>query len=147
MEVVSIPHELINRAAQEGIQVMFSNLRHRIHAYFTVFEESPYIVISESLQKRPLHLRCVLAEELGHYFTSAGIGVPVIHVLYRGRVKLTQDEYRALRWAAQYLIPLNRLIQAIRSGIRQLWELAEYFHVTEELIRFRLKMIEVEVAS
>lgn len=141
--MVGIPHTLINRAAEEGINVQFSNLDYRIHAFYTTYKEYSYIVVSKSLEKDSPRLRCVLAEELGHYHTSAGIGVPIPHVLYRDRTKLTQDEYRALRWAANQLLPLDKLILAIRSGIRQLWELAEYFRVTEEMIRFRLKMIEV----
>ncbi|SMO54290.1 protein of unknown function [Melghirimyces algeriensis] len=125
---------------------MFSDLRHRIHAYFTVFEESPYIVISKSLQKDLPLLRCVLAEELGHYYTSAGFGVPISHVLYRGRVKLSKDEHRALRWAARYLLPMDKLIQSIHEGMR-CPELAEHFCVTEEMVHFRLQMIKVEAAS
>lgn len=122
---------------------MFSHLEHRIHAYFTVCEELPYIVISKSLQKDPPLLRCVLAEELGHYYTSAGIGVPIPHVLYSGRIKLRKDEYRAMRWASEYLLPLDKLAASNCSP----WELAERFCVTEEMVHFRLKMIQMGVAS
>lgn len=138
-----MPQTLINRATEAGVSVMFGKLEHRIHAYYIIDGGRPFIFLAESLKENTVVLRCVLAEELGHYYTSAGIGVPIPHVLYRDRTKLTQDEYRALRWAAKQLLPIDRLIQAFQSGIRQLWELAEYFRVTEDMIRFRLKMIEV----
>ncbi|PTM59586.1 ImmA/IrrE family metallo-endopeptidase [Desmospora activa] len=145
--MVIIPQVLINQAAYEGIHVMFSKLEGRILAYYAVDAGQAFIVLSESLKKDTAILRCVLAEELGHHYTSVGIGVPVTHTLYRDRNKLTQDEHRAKRWAAEYLLPLDKLLRAFRKGIRHLWELAEYFRVTEEMIRFRLKMLKVGMAS
>lgn len=44
-------------------------------------------------------------------------------------------ENRADRWAIRQLIPRDALLDAVRRGITAPWELAEYFGVTEQLLR------------
>jgi hypothetical protein len=65
-------------------------------------------------------------------------------------MEVSRAEYRALRWAAQWLIPLDKLAQAFKWGIFEVWELAEYFDVTEDMVRFRLSlpdMLELRLAG
>lgn len=59
----------------------------------------------------------MLAEELGHHFTSAGFGIPKQFYNYSERLVITGIEYKALRWAANYLIPENDLLDALRDCI------------------------------
>ena len=44
-------------------------------------------------------------------------------------------EKRADKWAVESLVPRDQLEAAIADGRVEPWELAEYFDVTEELIR------------
>jgi len=88
-----------------------------------------------------------LAEELGHHFTTTGNRFSQPHFRYRDRLLVSKNEYRAVRWAAEYLIPLDKLLYAIHTGIRGIWELAEYFFVTEEMMRFRLNLPDLERVS
>ena len=91
----------------------------------------------------PPHFRCVLAEELGHHYTTVGSCLPRTYFHYRDRVEVSRAEYRALRWAAQWLMPLDKLAQALKRGIVEIWDLADYFYVTEDMAKFRLNLPDV----
>ena len=100
----------------------------------------PYIGLDYSLHAdRRLH-RCVMAEELGHHFTSAGQHIAKRYYSTQDRLSIDKCEYKALRWAANNLVPENNLLDAIASGLCEIWELAEEFDVTEEMMRFRMRL-------
>ena len=44
-------------------------------------------------------------------------------------------EYKADKWAVKKLIPKDELKNAADSGITEVWELAEYFNVTEDFVK------------
>jgi Zn-dependent peptidase ImmA (M78 family) len=71
---------------------------------------------------------CVLAEELGHYYTSVG------NILDQKQVQNRKQEHLARAWAFKKLVPLDKLIQAFNEGIRTRYELAEYLNVTEKFL-------------
>jgi hypothetical protein len=68
---------------------------------------------------------CVLAEELGHHYTSYGNIVDTSIVVNR------KQEEIAKRWAVHRLIKVSDLIRAFKSGARNKYEVAEYLGVTE----------------
>lgn len=72
--------------------------------------------------------KCVLAEELGHYYYDA-----TYSPLCTDTVLISKQEYRARKWAIKTLIPLKKLIEK-NSGY--IYELADEFGVTEDLITF-----------
>lgn len=72
--------------------------------------------------------RCVLAEELGHHYTSYG------NIINYGKLINKKQEKRARNWAYEKLIGIVGLINAYNSGVRNRYELAEYFDVTEEFL-------------
>lgn len=45
-------------------------------------------------------------------------------------------EYRANKWAIKKLIPKNEMEQAIIDGNEEVWQLAEYFGITEDMVKF-----------
>ena len=45
-------------------------------------------------------------------------------------------EYRANKWAIKNLIPKNEMERAIKEGNEEVWQLAEYFDITEDMVRF-----------
>lgn len=103
----------------------------------------PFIGLDYSLHSdRRLH-RCVMAEEIGHHFTSAGAPVVKRRFSNSDRLSIDKIEYKALRWAANFLVPEDDLLDAIRDGLCELWELAEEFDVTEEMMRFRMRLFGV----
>lgn len=46
-----------------------------------------------------------------------------------------RHENKADKWAVKHLIPVENLDAAIASGCTEIWELAEYFGVTEQFVQ------------
>ncbi len=78
--------------------------------------------LSESAKK------CVLAEELGHYYTTAG------NILDQNDDLSRKQELRARIWAYDKMIGLTGIINAYRHGCRTLYDVAEYLEVTESFL-------------
>lgn len=79
--------------------------------------------------KNTIEKTCILAEELGHHFTTSG------DILDQSSLINKKQELRARSWAYEKLIPLNKIVQAQKEGIRNRFELAEYLGVTEEFLQ------------
>lgn len=73
--------------------------------------------------------RVHLGHELGHCLTGS------FYNRYAAIDHRQRHENKANKWAIQQLIPLEALDEAVACGYTNLWELAEYFGVTEDLIR------------
>lgn len=76
---------------------------------------------------------CVLAEELGHYYTTVG------NILDQSSVSNRKQELRARMWAYNKLIGLIGIIKSYEHGCQSYHEMAEYLDVTEEFLRDALK--------
>lgn len=76
---------------------------------------------------------CVLAEELGHYYSTIG------NILDQKKIQNRKLERRARAWAYKKLVPLYKLVEAYKDGIKNRFELAEYLQVTEEFLDEALK--------
>lgn len=72
---------------------------------------------------------CVLAEELGHYFTSAG------NILDQTDIVNRKQEYRARLYGYNLQIGLRGIISAHTAGCRNLYEMADYLDITEEYLK------------
>ncbi len=70
-----------------------------------------------------------LAHELGHCMTGS------FYNRYAAVECRQKHENRADRWAIRRLIPQNDLDNAIADGITEIWELAEYFGVSEDFVK------------
>lgn len=76
---------------------------------------------------------CVLAEELGHHYTSAG------NILDLEKPENIKQERRARMWAYNEQIGLIGIINAYKRGCRNIHEMAEYLDVTEEFLQDALE--------
>ena len=72
---------------------------------------------------------CVLAEELGHYYTTSG------NILDQNEVTNRKQELRARLWAYNHQIGLIGIIRAYEHGCRNASEMAEYLNVTEAFLQ------------
>lgn len=136
-----MPFTLLKLADAYGIKVEHWDFQPPLEAvYWSSPGLPPVIGLSTSLFESRPYFRCVLAEELGHHFTTAGAAVPKTFYRYRDRLGVSRAEYRAMRWAARWLIPVDKLGKALKQGIVETWELAECFDVTEDMVRFRMRL-------
>lgn len=71
---------------------------------------------------------CVLAEELGHHYTTIG------NIMDQTDVSNRKQERRARIWAYHKLLSLNDLIDSYKCGCRNQFEIAEHLNVTEEFL-------------
>lgn len=71
----------------------------------------------------------VLAHEYGHCETGT------THAVCSSVDLVEKHENKADKWAARRLIPLEEYEEAIAKGYTEVWQLAEYFDVTEDFIR------------
>lgn len=71
---------------------------------------------------------CVLAEELGHYHTTAGC------ILDQSDASNRKQEYRARLWGYNHQIGLLGLISAAKAGCHNAYEISEYLDVTEDYL-------------
>lgn len=76
---------------------------------------------------------CVLAEELGHHYTTVG------DILDQSKVENRKQEQRARVWAYNKMIGLRGLINAYENKCKSAHETAEFLNVTEEFLNEALK--------
>lgn len=75
-----------------------------------------------------LEKKCILAEELGHFYTT--IGDIMNQVDFQNR----KQERIARIWAYDKLIGLSGLLNAYKAGCKNLHETAEYLEITEPFL-------------
>lgn len=88
-----------------------------------------YIGLDYNVIKSETEERERLAHEIGHCVRGA----------FYNRYSLldlkSKHEYRADKWAIERLLPKEEMEEALVCGVVEVWELAEYFEVTEEFIK------------
>ena len=72
---------------------------------------------------------CVLAEELGHYYTTVG------NILDQSDTNNRKQERTARKWAYEKIVPLENIQFAAADGHTELWDMAEYLDIDEEFLR------------
>lgn len=73
--------------------------------------------------------KCVMAEELGHYYTGTG------DILDQSSVSNRKQELRGRIYAYDRLVGLMGIIDAYKHNCHSLSESAEYLNVTEDFLR------------
>ncbi len=137
-----MPFDMFKIAFNAGIRIEYWDFSPPLEGiYLAIPNLPPVIGISNRLCECGPNFRCVLAEELGHHFCTVGNTLPQQFYHYRNRLCVSQSEYRALKWAAEYLMPEDELGEAFHSGCIEAWSIAEWFNVTEEMVRFRLNLL------
>lgn len=115
--------QLLNEAKKAGIHVYEKPMVGRNKGFYAdgVIWVSSLVVANER--------KCLLAEEIGHHRTTAG------NILDQTDIRNRKQEKRARQWAHQRLIPLPRIVQAYKAGVRGRYEIAEYLEVTERFLQ------------
>ena len=95
------------------------------------------IGLDESKMENEAEKTVCFAHELGHQFKNAFYD---ISSTFETRER---QEARATRWAVNELVPVDELLKAFKTGHTEIYDLAEYFNVTEEFIRNAFYIYEV----
>lgn len=123
----------------EGIDLVFWDFKYPVKGiYYHAQDCRPTIGIAKFIINDTAQFNSVLAEELGHHYTSHGVGLPVEHFNLEQREHISLVEFKARKWAALKLMPRDRLMAALAAGLTDIGQLAARFNVTEEIVEVRL---------
>ena len=120
--------ELYDIADQEGIDVDCIDLVKR-ESLAIMDDGNCYIAIDPFKLTSSIDEKVKLSHELGHCLTGS------FYNQYTPFDERWRNETKANRWAIKKLLPYEEMRAAMKSGYREVWELAEYFEVPEDLIR------------
>ncbi len=76
----------------------------------------------------PAEKACVLAEELGHHYTTSG------NILDMDNVQNRKQEQHARMWAYNRMIGLAGIVSAYKAGCKNAFEIAEHLEVSEAFL-------------
>lgn len=92
-----------------------------------------YAVMIDMTQFRSIRsYKGVLAHELGHCATGCTHKVSSPYDL------VARHEYKANRWAVERYLPFEQVQRAVQGGLTEPWQLADYFGLPEEMVRWAL---------
>lgn len=135
-------HFLFQLADYEGIAIEWRDMHHvqgiYIHAPGAY---KPVIALSNTLHTQERKLRCVLAHELGHHFTTSGHYI--IAANRTSYIYASKNEHLATKWAVNYLIPTDDFLQCIKDGMRAPC-LVDYFYVTYDFVRLKSEFMKLD---
>lgn len=120
---------LYKYAEQSNATVMRSKLPVNGSLCIDTGEQSYYIGIDENMREGSAEHRTHLAHELGHCATGS------FYNRYAACDVRQKHENCADRWMIEHLVPEEELMEQLRQQRGQVWELAEHFAVTEDLIK------------
>lgn len=129
MQVVNNPLQLYQEAEVADIDVIWMPLQVD-QSIATQFEDGTCAIGIDPWKMETVEKEIVsMAHELGHCKTGA------FYNKYAKRDIRKKHENRADKWAIKELISAEDLDEAIADGHTEMWDLADYFHVTEEFMR------------
>lgn len=126
--------QLLDIAEKENIIIKF------VDEIPEVFAEALYIskfgirmiLMANILKNNTIRMTEVLAEELGHHFTSMGDNIEPKN--YFDKINIDKCEAKALRWACNFLVPKNELIDELRKRPANIDELADGLSVSRDIL-------------
>lgn len=107
--------KLFKIAEDNEIAIEYVKLPKNIYGiYYKDTGSTPAIGINRIIMNDERTLTCVLAEELGHHFTTVGDTTAECYC-YIDRIMLDKTELKALRWAYTTLLTKEEIVQAIKE--------------------------------
>lgn len=121
--------QLYQEAEKVGIDVIWMTLRID-RSMATQFDDGSCAIGLDPRKMQTVAIETVcLGHELGHCYTGS------FYNRWATCDIRQKHEHRADKWAIKKLIPVDELDEAIAAGHTELWDLADYFGVTEEFMR------------
>ena len=130
---------LYQLADYERIKVEWHDFDHIKGLYtYTPSMTAPVIALSNKLHSNERLLRCVLAHELGHHYTTSGHYI--IAANSTSSIYATKNENLATKWAVNLLIPTDIFLECIKNNMNA-YELCNYFYVLPEFINVKSELV------
>lgn len=132
---------MVHRIWQDYVEVMnlltYTDLLIEADNNFLITKEKPLLANKGRIKGNRIAIKqdmvesekaCVLAEELGHHYTTVG------DIMDQTDVSNRKQERRARIWAYHKLLSLNDLIDSYKYGCQNQFEIAEHLNITEEFL-------------
>lgn len=119
---------LLVEAEKEGLQIFENSHIGKLKGLYI----DGTITINSNL-KNDIEKRCILAEELGHYYKNHG------DIRDQSDIRNRKQERLARAWGYRKLVSIKKLIEAFKYGVSNRYELSQFLGVTEEFIEDALK--------
>lgn len=120
---------LLDRAFKENVEVI-EDYKFSSEKFKGLYSDN-IIALSDKLNSKEKN--CILAEELGHHYTTVGNIIDLRHVINK------KAEQKARSWAYENRIGLKVLIKGFEYNCKSKFELAELLDVTEDFLDEAIK--------
>ncbi|MBR1750880.1 MAG: ImmA/IrrE family metallo-endopeptidase [Ruminococcus sp.] len=122
--------ELYDFAVAHDIEIVSQELP-TVESYSVMFPTTGncYIGMDYSKIESAADEKTKLAHEIGHCEKGA------FYNRYAKYDLISRQEYRADKWAVLHTMPKKEVIAAMKCGCTEVWQLAEWFGVSERLVR------------
>ena len=121
--------ELYRLASKQNIPVLRFPMKENGSMSLMEPDGTCYIGMDDRVLDGGTQERMHLSHELGHCITGS------FYNIYATMDCRQRHENQADKWAIHHLIPVDLLDDAIAQGYTELWELADYFGVTEPFMK------------
>ena len=119
--------KLENLVYKEKIELVNCNM-HDTKARIIQDNKNSFIFINKKQIENTTEEKCILAEEMGHYYCDA-----LYSPLYYDKELVNKNEYKATKWAFKTLVSKEQLISLLNKNLTK-YEISEELGVTEELL-------------
>ena len=125
--------ELIIEAEKDGLKIKELPLSYGLKGLY----KNGKIILDSNL-KTNNERNCILAEEIGHHYTTYG------NIIDENDISNRKQELFARKWAYKKLVGILDIINAFKIGVRNRYELAEYLNITEGFLQSALDYYEIK---
>lgn len=122
-------NELYEIAEKSNIRVDEFRLSQDTKSLAVYIDGKYAVALDVSKLKTNADIVAALAHELGHCKTHSFYNINNILDVR------TKHEYNADKWACENLLPKDEMLEAFHQGYVEVWQLAEYFEVSENLVK------------
>lgn len=121
-------NKLYDIAKRENISIEDFKMKNK--AIIEQIDKEYYIGLNYSKIESITEEKELLAEELGHYYCNA------FYNSSSSPSSIAQKEYRANKWKCTVLVSVNDLKEALKKGLRNIYEVADYLSLSEDTVAF-----------
>ena len=120
--------KLYNIAEKEKIDIINFKMKRSKARIINI--DNSYIFIDYSKISTYTEEKCLLAEELGHYYFSA------YYSFSSSQINIDKQEYKALKWKSLVCVPLKSILNCFKKGICNLSDIATELQVEPDMVEF-----------
>lgn len=132
-------------AKWQNINIVYDQMDSSISGYLKMVDGQ--WVIGVNRLHNPKRQRFTIAHELGHYYMHKEKNVAFEDTTFFRNNDSTSIEYSANEFAANLLMPEDRVKAAIKSGVKSIEKLSTIFNVSVAAIKYRVVALGYKLKS